>query len=404
MLGITALTFGFMSAYLFFFPTLPFFIEELGGSKGDVGLLIGISAISALIFRPFVGYGLDALGRRSILVSGLLVFSATAGLYHFPHDPVWLFPIRIMNGLSLAMVMTAASTYVADVAPVSRRGAVISYFGVATSLSFVVGPALGGFIIDTSWLRDFDASLTDAAPWLSGADTGDFNFASLFLFTMAFAVVLAGFAMLLPDSDVERGSPRLDLTALVSRNAVFPASVNLMGSFAFAAMVTFMPLFTREEGLGNPGMLFVVYGAGVIIVRLAIGNLIDSLPRSVIIIPGFASLALSMAIFGAATAVPLFFVAALLYGFGAGAYQSALMAFMVDRAAPIERGRAMGTFTLGADLGLSAGSVALGFIVEATSFRAGFGVAAAVASLALVVFVSGQAWSVRGRAAAATTA
>jgi MFS family permease len=167
-------------------------------------------------------------------------------------------------------------------------------------------------------------------------------------------------------------------------------------------MVTFMPLFVREEGLGNPGTLFIVYGGGVIIVRIAIGNLIDRVPRAVIVVPGFALLAASMAVFGVATALPLFFVAALLYGLGAGAYQSALMAFMVDRAPAAERGRAMGTFTLGADLGLSAGSVALGFIVEATTFRVGFGVTSIVACTALALFVAGQAWSLRAAPVAET--
>jgi len=60
VVGITLLTFVFMTAYLFFFPTLPFFIEEPGGDKGQIGLLIGVSSLAALLFHPFVGYGLDA--------------------------------------------------------------------------------------------------------------------------------------------------------------------------------------------------------------------------------------------------------------------------------------------------------------------------------------------------------
>jgi len=105
-----------------------------------------------------------------------------------------------------------------------------------------------------------------------------------------------------------------------------------------------------------------------------------------------------MALFALATGVPMFFVAALLYGFGAGAYQSALMAFAVDRAPPEQRGRAMGTFTLGSDLGLSSGAVVLGFVVEATGFRVGFGVASLAAAAALLLFVAGQARAIRANA------
>jgi MFS family permease len=395
VIGITLITFVFMTAYLFFFPTLPFFIEELGGDKSEIGLLIGVSSLAALLFRPFVGYGLDAFGRRPLLIGGFLVFALTAALYHLPQSTGWLFPIRIMNGLSLAIVITTASTYVADVAPINRRGAVISYFGVATSLSFVVGPALGGYIINSGALRDFDGFFTGSASWLSGAQTGDYNFTTLFLAASATGLVLAAVGLLLPEPDRPRVQPKIEVTTLVSREAVFPASVNLLGSFTFAAMVTFMPLFVRQEGLDNPGALFIVYGGGVILVRIAIGNFIDSLPRGAIIIPGFAFVAASMALFGVATTVPMFFLASLLYGMGAGAFQPALMTFLVDRAPPEERGRAMGTFTLGSDLGLSSGAVALGFVAEATGFRVGFGVASLVAVGALLLFVAGQARALR---------
>ena len=37
VVGITVLTSAFMTAYLFFFPTLPFYIEELGATKETLG-------------------------------------------------------------------------------------------------------------------------------------------------------------------------------------------------------------------------------------------------------------------------------------------------------------------------------------------------------------------------------
>jgi MFS family permease len=79
---LTFLNFLFFSVYLLFFPTLPFFLEEFGGAKSEIGLLIGISSLASLAVRPFVGYAVDTLGRRPVMLAGLSVFVLNALLYN----------------------------------------------------------------------------------------------------------------------------------------------------------------------------------------------------------------------------------------------------------------------------------------------------------------------------------
>ena len=154
-----------------------------------------------------------------------------------------------------------------------------------------------------------------------------------------------------------------------------------------ASMVTFMPLFARDHGLENAGSVFMVYAGMVIMMRLSLGRYMDRYPRSWFIVPGIASLSLSMFVMATASHPAQMFVAAAFFGAGAGSFQPAMMALLVDRCAPTERGRALSTFTLGNDLGLSMGALLLGVVVEHAGFRAAFSVSATMAGLGALFFV-----------------
>lgn len=393
VVAVTLINFVFFTTYLFFFPTLPFFIEELGGAEGEIGLLIGISSLTALFARPFVGLAVDRIGRKPVMVAGLLAFAVNAALYHLVRSPAGVLPLRLLTGASLALFVTSAGTYIADVAPAARRGEVMSYYGLANSLAFAAGPALGGWIIHAGLLDGFDSAMTSRATWLSGARTGDLHFATLFLVATVAALLTAVLAVRLPETRVTaQGPPRgLDPRQLFARAALFPALVNFATSFVFAAMVTFMPLFARDHGIANPGGVFAVYALFVILMRLALGRQIDKRSRATVIIPGIGALVVSMAVLSLATGPAMIYLSAAIYGAGAGTFQPAMMAFMVDRSSPSERGRAMSTFTLGNDLGLSMGAFALGLVVESASYPAAFLVAMAAAVAGLAIFIAGAA-------------
>lgn len=390
VIAVTLVNLFFFSAYLFFFPTLPFFIKELGGRESEIGLLIGISSLTALAVRPVVGYTVDAWGRKPVLLVGLTVFAANCLLHNVVTAPAGVMPLRLLTGISLAAVVTAASTYVADVAPPSRRGEAIAYFGLANALGFAIGPALGGFIITTNLLNEFDGFFTARLSWLSGAHTGEYHFTTLFLVATAIALATMLLVTRMPESRPANAGTgrRISWGDLFGRAALFPATISFTTSFSFAAMVTFLPLWAREQGLQNPGAIFIVYAAAIILMRLTIGRRIDRVSRSAVIIPSILATVATLVVTASATNVAMLFIAAGLWGIGAGGFQPAMMAFMVDRTPPEIRGRSMGTFTMGNDLGLSIGSFLLGIVIEVSSFRVAYIVAAFVVLAGLLLFVT----------------
>jgi MFS family permease len=310
-----------------------------------------------------------------------------------------VFPLRVLTGASLATVVTAASTYLADVAPAHRRSEVMGYYGIANSLAFAVGPALGGYIIHAGALDGFNGMLLSHAGWSSGARTGDLHFTTLFLVAAGLAFAAAAGAAALPVTGSRAAAAAPGTRPMAGRAAFFPAGVNAAGSFGFAALVAFLPLYARDHGTENPGVLFIAYAAGLITVRLLAGRWLERLPRGTVAAAGLfcAGAALvSIAGFPARTGL---MAAAALYGVGAGLYQPALMAYLVDRIDPRARGRALGTFTLGADLGLSSGSFALGVVIDAGGFAPAFVLAACVVTAGGVAIAVGA----RPRPAAAGT-
>jgi MFS family permease len=265
----------------------------------------------------------------------------------------------------------------------------MAYYGMANSLAFAAGPALGGFIIHADFLSTFDGWFTSRAHWLSGAHTGDLHFTTLFLVAALTTLAGAGMALRLGETR-PGGAPvrRIDARHLFATSAAFPALINFTTAFVFAAIVSFLPLFARDHGVSNPGNLFLVYALFVILMRFTLGRWMDRAPRIIFIVPGILLLSACMVTLVLANNALMLYGAMVLYGAGAGTFQPAMMAHLVDRTGPSERGRALSTFTLGNDLGLSLGSFVFGFIAESAGYRTGFGVAAVMAAVGALLFAS----------------
>lgn len=67
--------------FYFLIPALPPFALMLGASKGQIGLVVGISSIAAVATRVLTGHRMDRLGKKRFLLGGLLIFSAAAACY-----------------------------------------------------------------------------------------------------------------------------------------------------------------------------------------------------------------------------------------------------------------------------------------------------------------------------------
>src|SRR4030066_2526274 len=73
----------FTFTFVFFnlIPTLPIYLSRLGSTEVEIGVLIGISAASSLVLRPFVGRALLKIPEKSFMATGALLYAFTSVAY-----------------------------------------------------------------------------------------------------------------------------------------------------------------------------------------------------------------------------------------------------------------------------------------------------------------------------------
>ena len=127
-------------------PTLPIYIEYVGGTTKQVGIVMGCFAIGLLASRTWLGKVADRRSRKMVILIGSLV-AALAPILYMSADSVFsLGAIRAFHGISIAAFTIGYSALVVDLAPVEHRGTLIGHMNLAVPIGMSVGPALGGFL------------------------------------------------------------------------------------------------------------------------------------------------------------------------------------------------------------------------------------------------------------------
>jgi multidrug resistance protein len=126
-------------------PLLPFYAQHFGANALLVGLLSTSFSLMQLLFAPVWGRLSDRVGRRPVILAGLLGSSIsylTFGLA--PSLPI-LFLSRILAGIAGANISTAQA-FIADLTQPENRAKGMGLIGAAYGLGFTVGPAIGGIL------------------------------------------------------------------------------------------------------------------------------------------------------------------------------------------------------------------------------------------------------------------
>jgi MFS family permease len=319
--------------------------------------------MTAIIVRPFAGFLLDRYGRRVWQLSASALFASLM----FAH--VWalsfgaLMLVRLLQGLSWGMIGIASATLAADLAPLSRRGTALGYYGLAMPLALALGPVLGALFL------------------LS------FEYSALFVLCALLAVA-ALFCFYVGVHGPQHGDRSLrfrpsniyDLR--VSRLFLFMLSLCV----AYGAWVSLAPLFARELGMQSSAPLFTVYATAVLSTRAWGGRSYDKRGPKPSIVAGLFLLFcgwLSLGLWGSATGAVL---GAVGVGLGFGLIMPSFNAMAMDLVEPSRRGAANALVFSAYDLGISLGAVGLGFLSEHLGLRLVFLLAAGLTVVAAVQF------------------
>ncbi len=128
-------------------PVLPVMVEDAGASAIHLGLMLSLYSLASFLLSPFWGGLSDRIGRRPVILTGLLGFAASFYLFGIADGNLWLmYASRLLGGLFSGAATACAVAYVADITPEKDRTKGMGLVGMSIGLGFIFGPAIGGLL------------------------------------------------------------------------------------------------------------------------------------------------------------------------------------------------------------------------------------------------------------------
>ncbi|WP_449101019.1 MFS transporter [Pseudomonas veronii] len=344
-------------------------------------VLTYLLAITAVIVNA--GRLGDRLGRRRLLIAGLLLFALAGGLCGVAPGLRWLIAARSLQGLGAAIMMAMTLAMVGDTFPQARTARVMGLLGTMSAVGTAMGPGVGGLLLSVWGWR---------ALFLVGMPLGLLTAALAWRYlpvdqSPAPLVGGGGVWRLLQSTSLRVG---LAMSALVS--AVIMATF-VVGPF----------YLSRGLGLDPAGMgLAMAVGPGVAaLTGIPAGRLSERFGSHVMTLVGLAvcgSGALSLCL---ASGLVTYLASLITLTAGYSLFQAANNTAVMSEADAARRGTISGLLNLSRNLGLIFGASALGAmfawttpdVTHATPQSVADGLHATfTAAFALILLASAMAW------------
>jgi len=362
--------------------TVPLYAHELGADRFEVGALFSVATLAAAALSLPSGLLIDRFGPRSLIVFSLVVAAgsqlAAAAATTVPPLFVW----QVVGGLGSGALMAALFSAVTEAVKSGRLGRAMGWLTFSMQAGFFIGPSVAGLLL--SWL----AIRTDLAVTTT-----------LLVFAGPGALLASG-----TRQSSQRGlSLREPLRALVSQRAFVPVAIGLVAAtLTWGTVGAFLPIFGKEA-LRLPsaqiGLLLALQAVANGVARIPGGILVDRAQRRwPIVFVGVVVWAAATVVLGHLSgfwAPAIVLVAAT--PFMATVYVAIGVVF-ADLSAASTRGVTMGIYGTVLFLGLAAGPLVFGPLVQGYGYAAGFTACAAVAVALASVMAAFQAEPLRRRA------
>lgn len=138
---------------------LPAVLRDLGGFE-QLSLVVTSYLLASAVALPLAGKLSDLYGRRPLYIIGLALFVVGSLWAAMAGSVLALVAARSLQGFGGGGVMTVAQTAVADLVPPRRRGVYLGAIVAVLGLASVVGPLLGGLLVDRwSWRAAFHVNV-----------------------------------------------------------------------------------------------------------------------------------------------------------------------------------------------------------------------------------------------------
>lgn len=362
--------FGMYFSFYLLTPLLPLYLHDTFGSTKDmIGIVLSGYTLTALLFRPFSGFLVDAFSRKKMLVLFLFVYFLTFGGYLMASTLLLFAIVRTFHGIPFGASTVACSTVAIDVLPSSRRNEGIGYYGLSNNIATAIAPTVGIYIY---------------------TKTHDFRI----LFWLAF--IAAGLGMLVASTvkikqrPLKREGKLLSLDRFfLTRGWAIAANLVFFG-FCYGVLSNYLAIYGRET-LGitsGTGAFFMILSIGLILSRLQGSRSLRKGKLTKNALEGIIISTLGYILFVAYPHMAGYYLSAFLIGLGNGHMYPAHQNMMINVAHSNERGTANSSVLTAWDVGQGAGILSGGVVAQHLGYISAFWMVAAVQFLGLLFFLA----------------
>ncbi|MGM7671262.1 MFS transporter [Microbacterium sp. A93] len=346
-----------------------------GMRDSAAGFAASAFILGSALTRIFVGKYVDFIGRKRLITIALVVFLFCSALYPLISAYPALIALRIVHGGAFGAISTGITVSVVGMVPAARRGEGMGYFLAASTFAMAIGPLLA--------VQLSENVSPEAVFLMTGVSS-------------AVALIAALFARLperTPSPEEHAQRYRLRLKDILDPDALPVALVVMLCAFGYSGIITYLSPFLLERDMPAAASLyFVVFAAGMLVIRVVSGRQQDVRGDNAVIIPLTLVFAVSLAVLGLATQLWMVVVAGALGGIGYGALLPSLQAVAVTRAHPERIGIAVSTHYLLLDTGVALGPVLFGLLIPLGGYPLLYEALAGTVLAAVVLY-----WFVHGR-------
>jgi DHA1 family multidrug resistance protein-like MFS transporter len=359
VLGIIA--FFVMVGFGVVVPVLPVYVRSFGVGYLEVGAVVSAFALMRFAASPFCGRLIDWLGERALLAIGIGIVAVSSALVGFASSYLEVLLLRGAGGIGSAMFSVSAMTLLLRSTPASFRGRSVGFYHGGFLLGGMAGPAIGGVL----------ASVSLTAPFFFYAGT------------LAVAGLVGLLLLQRKSVDVEdtAAGPVVSLRTVL-RDARFRAAC--LANFAngwtsLGVRSALIPVLVVDVLAGTAAWTGVAFAIAAVVQTIALGpagRFVDTVGRRPAILGAYVVAAGTILAISIAPNFAVLTVLLCVYGVAAAFMGTAPAAAVGDATAGARGGRPVALFSMASDLGAIAGPLIAGWLVDAVSFPAAFGVAA----------------------------
>lgn len=313
------------------------FLTDLG-SPHLKGLIIGLFTISSGLSRPFSGKLSDVIGRKKVMLIGLIVSFVICGLYSFAFASWFLLSLRFLHGFSAGFFPTGSTALITDILPEDKRGFGMGLWGTFIAIGMGAGQGLSSFIVK---IGNRDALFFTAA-----------------LLTALAYVLYFNVKETLEKTQTFRWSHlRIQKDEIIELSVIPVAIVMFLSAMCSGIILVLSPDMSEFLDIGNKGAFFIFYVLATILIRLLTGKVSDTYGRRQTLVIGMVLLCISMILIGMSESSTWYYVSSIIFGIATGISSPTIFAWTADLSPADRKGRGAGTMFIALEFGILSGSL-----------------------------------------------